>query len=493
MKLEDLLFYDTIIIQCHDYPDADTIASAYGIYNYLTNSGKTARIIYGGKKITKPNLLIMIERLGIPIEYAESIDYVPDLLLTADCIHGENNVTDFPAKKYAAIDHHISIRNSSNLYDIRPEYGSCSSIIAVMLKEAGLDYNSQVNLATALYYGLFTDTNGLSEISHPADRDLRDFTIFEKDIISQLTKSVLTLEELILAGNAINNVINNREYNYAVTCVEKCDPNILGYINDLVLQVDTVNVSVVCCFISGGIKISIRSCVSDIKAPELAEYITDGIGSGGGHFLKAGGFISMDKLPHLDEENVCEFLSERIQGYFRSFDEIHAEDCETDTSDMKVYVKKSQLMGYIPTTELFRAGTVFRVRSVEADFELKADENTYIVSDAYCSAYRVEKNQFDSTYADSDETFVMKSEYHPRVITKDMDTMELRFRSCRSRGGVKIYAKELKRNTKLFTRWESCNYMSGKAGDYLVVRMDDLTDIYILDRVRFEEIYEEYM
>ena len=126
----------------------------------------------------------------------------------------------------------------------------------------------------------------------------------------------------------------------------------------------------------------------------------------------------MDKLPHLDEKNVCEFLSERIQGYFRSFDEIHAEDCETDTSDMKVYVKKSQLMGYIPTTELFRTGTVFRVRSVEADFELKADENTYIVSDAYCSAYRVEKNQFDSTYADSDETFVMKSEYPTAVVVK---------------------------------------------------------------------------
>lgn len=32
MKLKELLHYDNIVIQCHDNPDADAIASGYGLY-----------------------------------------------------------------------------------------------------------------------------------------------------------------------------------------------------------------------------------------------------------------------------------------------------------------------------------------------------------------------------------------------------------------------------------------------------------------------------
>lgn len=35
MRLRDLLKYDMVTIQCHDNPDADTIASGYAAYCYL--------------------------------------------------------------------------------------------------------------------------------------------------------------------------------------------------------------------------------------------------------------------------------------------------------------------------------------------------------------------------------------------------------------------------------------------------------------------------
>ena len=40
MKLRDLLNYDNIVVQCHDNPDADSIASGYGVYTYLKEQGK---------------------------------------------------------------------------------------------------------------------------------------------------------------------------------------------------------------------------------------------------------------------------------------------------------------------------------------------------------------------------------------------------------------------------------------------------------------------
>lgn len=49
MKLNELLRFEEIVIQCHDNPDADAIASGWGLLRYFTSHGKQARLIYGGK------------------------------------------------------------------------------------------------------------------------------------------------------------------------------------------------------------------------------------------------------------------------------------------------------------------------------------------------------------------------------------------------------------------------------------------------------------
>lgn len=40
MKLSSLLDFNEIVIQCHDNPDADTIASGFGVYCYFKANGK---------------------------------------------------------------------------------------------------------------------------------------------------------------------------------------------------------------------------------------------------------------------------------------------------------------------------------------------------------------------------------------------------------------------------------------------------------------------
>jgi phosphoglycolate phosphatase len=359
-----------------------------------------------------------------------------------------------------------------------------------MLRESGYDFNENKSLATALYYGLYTDSNGMSEISHPADRDLRDFAVYDKELIMQLTNSVLTLSELKIAAEALNNVVNDDVYHFAVTCAEECDPNILGYINDLILQVDTVDVSIVCCFISGGVKISVRSCISDIKAQELAKYITDTIGSGGGQNQKAGGFISLLSAPGINSENIFSFITGRVKKYYRSFDVIRSEDFSADPVMMDVYVKKPQLLGYVVSTDIFEPGTLFRVRSLEADFEVTAADDLYILVDRYGSAYPSEREKFEKTYEPCSEEFTIMSDYKPHAISYDMHSRKLVFSCCRTRNGSRVYAYCLTRNTKLYTGWSKQSYTSGKAGDYLVMRMDDTKDMYIIGKERFGEIYQ---
>ena len=49
MQLEELLNYQDIVIQCHDNPDADALASGFGVYTYLMEHDIKPRFIYGGK------------------------------------------------------------------------------------------------------------------------------------------------------------------------------------------------------------------------------------------------------------------------------------------------------------------------------------------------------------------------------------------------------------------------------------------------------------
>ena len=62
MKLSELLAYDNIVIQCHNNPDADTIACGFGVYLYLKSKGKEPRLIYGGQNVIRKTNLVMLIR-----------------------------------------------------------------------------------------------------------------------------------------------------------------------------------------------------------------------------------------------------------------------------------------------------------------------------------------------------------------------------------------------------------------------------------------------
>ena len=166
MKLRNFLDYDKITIQCHDNPDADAIASGYGLYCYFKGQGKEVKFIYSGNaKIQKDNLCIMIEQLQIPIEYREKTDEkIEGVLITVDCQYGARNVTRFEADAVAIIDHHQQEITDVKDCLIKSTYGSCSTLVWELLLNEAYDIKENENLQTALYYGLYMDTGQLMEI-----------------------------------------------------------------------------------------------------------------------------------------------------------------------------------------------------------------------------------------------------------------------------------------------------------------------------------------
>ena len=310
MKLRELLNYNQIVIQCHDNPDADAIASGYGVYTYLKEMGKDVRLIYAGRSvIRKSNLVIMVKELEIPIEYVRNCEKEDpaELLVTVDCQYGEGNVTLYPAETVAVIDHHRVSRKMPSLSEIQSLLGACSTLVWNMLKEEKYDVNANENLATALYYGLYTDTGNFEEIYHEKDMELRNSIKYDNGLITRLRNANISIEELETAGAALLRCDYNEQYRFAVVKAGPCDPNVLGLISDMVLEVDAIDVCLVFSVLSNGVKLSVRSCNEEIKANELAAKICMDIGSGGGHVVKAGGFIQMDLLAK-GYENYCRII-----------------------------------------------------------------------------------------------------------------------------------------------------------------------------------------
>ncbi len=322
MRLNEFLQYDNIVVQCHDNPDADALASGFAVYTYLKHFGKNVSLVYGGQyKIQKSNLVLMVKELEIPITYVTELEE-PELLVMVDCQYQEGNVTYFPAKVIAVIDHHQICGELPPLSDVRSNLGSCATIIWNLLKKEGYEANKDRKLATALYYGLYTDTGNFTEIFHPLDKALRDEAIFDRSLITKFRNSNLSLKELEIAGQALIGYEYDEVHRFAVVAVKPCDPNILGLISDLILEVDAIDTSLVYSVLSVGVKISVRSCVKEVRAFELADAICTGVGSGGGHMEKAGGFLQLDllkkvyKLTEVKEINT--FLKERMVSYFET-------------------------------------------------------------------------------------------------------------------------------------------------------------------------------
>lgn len=494
MRLSELLEFDNIVIQCHDNPDADALASGYGLYWYFSKMKKQVRFVYGGKyEVQKSNLVLMINELGIPVEYVSSLEE-PDLLITVDCQYGEGNVTLFPAKNVAVIDHHQVSKELPKLSEVRSNLGACATVVRELLELEGIDFNSDKKLSTAMYYGLLTDTNNFTEIAHPVDKDLRDDANFEKSTITKFRNSNLSLSEMEIAGKALLNYKYNDLYRFAIVEADPCDPNILGMISDLMLEIDVIDTCLVYSILPFGVKISIRSCIKEVKASELAGFITKDVGSGGGHLEKAGGFIQKELLDAKGYSDIERFFLERMVDYFDDIEIIHAKDYVANLDDMEICKKKQLHLGYVDASEVFEEGKQICIRTLEGDLDVEIAKDLYIMIGVKGEVYPNRKEKFLRSYELVDAPYDFKLEYEPMV----KDVMEGKSvslipyaKSCLSTGEVYIYVKQLDHRVKVFTSWDEEKYMLGNEGDFLAVRKDDLNDVYIIEKNIFYDTYEK--
>lgn len=304
-----------VYIQTHNFPDPDAIASAYGLKCLLIQKGITSTIFYYGT-VDRYNTLKMIDLLQIPICSINEISTLTskDEVILIDAQAGNANIDQTHSCRLFCIDHHPIYEKASYLSsDIRPEVGSCASIIAQYFFENDIPLDSRI--ATALIYGLKIDTANLSRGA--AELDLNMFyhlyITCDHTVLQSLENNTLQLQDLKAYARAINSIKIIHDTGFA-NAGPDCQEALIATISDFLISVATIHLSIVYSIKKEGIKISVRSIMPYYDSGKICNLALNDIGSGGGHAAMAGGFIPFSQNEDYNKNLSLELIPRFIQA-----------------------------------------------------------------------------------------------------------------------------------------------------------------------------------
>jgi nanoRNase/pAp phosphatase (c-di-AMP/oligoRNAs hydrolase) len=289
-----------VVIQAHDFPDHDAVASAYALAYLLNQQGIATKLVYNGV-IDRVSIHRMIEILAIPIVHASEADLrAEDILIVVDGCVGEKNVTDLTGEEVAVIDHH-QVTPAAGLWyeDIRPDYGATATIIYEYYLQLGVAMPGAV--ATALQVGLNIDTANLTR--GVCEADVAAFAFFhriaDQDLVNNICRNSLESSELPYYQHLLSELRIERGVAIALMPSD-CPKNLLGLLGDFLIAVDNVDVSILACGRPGTIQLSLRSERPEVNVAQLARQVLvdTEIGFGGGHTHMAGGMVNLAGLQH---------------------------------------------------------------------------------------------------------------------------------------------------------------------------------------------------
>jgi nanoRNase/pAp phosphatase (c-di-AMP/oligoRNAs hydrolase) len=287
---------DEVFIQPHNVPDPDAIASSFGLQYLLKQRGITAEIVYENE-LEKANSTKMLELFDIELRLAGDVDTLgkEDWTVLVDVQKGNTNVTDLVTDEVAVIDHHEYMGNNGYKFeDIRPEVGACSTIIAEYYMEN--DITIPRNVATALLYGIFMDTDNLTRgvSEHDINMFYHLYSLSDISLITELKGNQISKNDLADYARAFSTIEVYGELGFLY--LDNCNDSLLGAASDIVITIAGVNVVVAYSPRDTGIKFSTRSIDDKVKANDLVRFILEGVGFGGGHNSMAGGFLPVENL-----------------------------------------------------------------------------------------------------------------------------------------------------------------------------------------------------
>jgi nanoRNase/pAp phosphatase (c-di-AMP/oligoRNAs hydrolase) len=308
-----------VLIVTHTNPDPDSIASAYALRHLFASWGTNSVLVYGGI-IGRAENKAMIKRLRIPlrsIQTTNPFNFKVVSLIDAQPSSGNSPLPPSLVPNIV-IDHHpqrnISLLKKIPFVDIRSSYGSTSTILAEYLLQEGVDINRK--LATALYYGIMSDTRDLSRNANEIDvriaTDLYPMVLVKT--LAQIEHPRLPREYFRILQEALTRTMWYPVRGVLISDLgEIMDPNMVAIIADFLVRTEGVRWVFTAGEKDQEIFFSLRTTgYHKGSTDKLARSLIRGIegGSAGGHEATAGGrvFVSAPE----EKNDIIQKLKERF-------------------------------------------------------------------------------------------------------------------------------------------------------------------------------------
>jgi nanoRNase/pAp phosphatase (c-di-AMP/oligoRNAs hydrolase) len=277
----------------HD-PDPDAIASALALRTVLGAGATEVPIVTCGR-VTRPENRRLIEELDVRIEHisSRSLDKIENLILVdvqPPYFGGDvGNVA-------AVIDHHPpSGAFRARFKDVRPTYGASATIAAEYLLAEG-DEALTRELATALLYGIITDTKSLSRSASDEDLEMFAYLFPRADhaLLRRIQHPSYSAATLRRFGLALQHAHVTRGLAHVhLGRLPQDQEHIVAQLAEFCLGIEGANTAVVSGIFHDRVVMSARALWPAAKLGDRLREAFDRYGSAGGHAVMAKAVIRL--------------------------------------------------------------------------------------------------------------------------------------------------------------------------------------------------------
>lgn len=210
--------YRNILIVIKGSPDPDAIASSYAL-SAICRLLNVSSSIVSTKKLSLPENRAFVSILDIPLHISPALPNIKefDAYIVAD--HQSHAVHELAGSLPCAvfIDHHEPAEEeiSADFILRETEAGSTSTLIALLIKNLGIDLEPEVmrSVSTALLYGIYTDTD---KYSHAGELDYEALDYLSKysdhDLFNRISSTPLSKKTMQLLKKAIVNKTSYKDW-----------------------------------------------------------------------------------------------------------------------------------------------------------------------------------------------------------------------------------------------------------------------------------------
>ena len=283
---------DRVLILTHNDPDPDAMASGLALRTVLRRTRQTA-VVGCLEPVTRPENLRMVKLLDLKIETIRPeqfrefdkialVDvqphYFPGVLPHVDLV----------------IDHHPEQSGYNAIFtDIRPEYGSTSTILTEHLRAVDLDISERT--ATAMLYAIKSDTLFFQRHANRADIEAFSYLypLGDATMIRKMEGAEITAERLDYLIKAWQQG-RMMEHVFCAFLGEPPREDFIPYVADFYLQLENVQWTVISGVVNDQFVVSVRNLGYSRNAGDFVRRWFNDIGSAGGHRTMAKAVVPIE-------------------------------------------------------------------------------------------------------------------------------------------------------------------------------------------------------